>query len=445
VFDKWPGTEEAEAAAIIMMQISLDQNDALAADAYLSQVPESSITRTRAVLDVGNQLWREYVQQQRKGNANPALRQKAQRLFEAGIGFLDVATLTPYQARLALSLTELYLDAGNADAALNQLEFAKVAPLDLVKNKHPAATDSRFRRDTFRTAVRVYLAKLKDGKDALQWVEKSKGVLEALKQEIADQPDGNKQLTSIYLTLSRELKSQFDTLQTAEQRAAFAEGLGSFLNSLAESADDPQLMMLTGTMLTEIGASLKQQGLGNQATRFFEQAVGIYAALSKTPNPDGRIQLAIRRGEANALRGTGKYAESVKLFGDILEDPVNQRYLELQIDASMALAEWGLEKNEVAALVAAVQGGEKRNGKPTIMGWTQLAKIARREKNATGFAQAIYYIAQCKFRYGKIREQPSLRQAAIDELLKFSENDPEMGGPLWKPRLEQLLNDLRSQ
>ncbi len=445
VFDKWPGTDEAEAAGIIMMQVSLDQNDAIAADKYLSEVPEASTTRARAVLDVGNQLWREYVIRQQKGNVDAALRQKAQKLLETGVGYLDIETIGPYHARSALSLTELYLDAGDADAALNQLEFAKIAPLDLVKNKHAAANDTRYRRDVFRTAIRVYLAKLRDGKDSLEWVEKSRGVLEALKQEIGDQPDGKKQLTSIYLTLSRELKQQFDSLETNEQREAFAEGLSSFLSSLAEHADDPQLMMLTGTMLTDIGASLKQQGLTSQAARFFEKAVGVYQTLSQSPNADPKIQLAILRGQANALRGTGKFEEAIKLFGDILEDPTNQRYVDLQVDAAMTLAEWGLEKNDVTALVEAVQGGVKRNGKSTVMGWTQLAKIARRDKSASSFAEAIYYIAKCKFQYGKLKSQPGMCDAAIEEIVKFSQNDPELGGPLWKPRLEKLLSDLRSQ
>ena len=445
IFARWPGTDEAEIAGVIMMQVSLDQKDAVAADRYLAEIPEASTTRARAVLDVGNQLWREYVIRQRKGNADPTLRQKTQKLLETGIGYLDIESIGPYHARSALSLTELYLDASDADAALNQLEFAKIAPLDLVKNKHPASTDTRFRRDVFRTAIRVYLAKLRDGTDTLQWVEKSKGVLEALKQEIGDQPDGKKQLTSIYLTLSRELKQQFDSLETNEQREAFAEGLSSFLSSLAENADDPQLMMLTGAMLTDIGASLKQQGLSAQATRFFEKAVGVYQELSRQPGDDSRVKLAILRGQANALRGTGKYEEAIKLFGDILEDPANQRYVDLQVDAATALAEWGLEKNDVAALVAAVSGGVKRNGKSTVMGWTNLAKAARRDKNASSFAEAIYHIAQCKFRYGKLKAQPEMCAAAIEEIVNFSQNDPELGGPVWKPRLEKLLNELRSQ
>ena len=117
----------------------------------------------------------------------------------------------------------------------------------------------------------------------------------------------------------------------------------------------------------------------------------------------------------------------------------------MQVDAATALAEWGLEKNDVAALVAAVSGGVKRNGKSTVMGWTNLAKAARRDKNASSFAEAIYHIAQCKFRYGKLKAQPEMCAAAIEEIVNFSQNDPELGGPVWKPRLEKLLNELRSQ
>ncbi len=445
VFDKWPGSEQAETAGILMTLISLDQNDPVAADQYLNKIPAESPTRAAVVLEVGNKMWRQYVLEQRKGTANPANRDQAQKLLENGVNYLKLDTLTPYQARSALSLTELYLDSGQNDAALHQLEQAPVAPLDLVKIKHPAASDPQFRRDTFKTAVRTYLAKLRNAEQPLVWVEKSRGVLEALKQDIGQQPDGKKQLTGIYLTLSRELKQQFDSLETNEERIAVADGLESFLKALADNTDDSQLMLLTGTMLNDIGTSLNQNSLTPQAGRFFELAAKVYETLGQSGDPDPRIQLAISRGRANALRGSGQYAEAAKLFGDILQNPDNRRYLDLQVDAALTLAQWGLEKNDPAALVGAVQGGEKRAGSNTIMGWIQLAKVARREKNTALFAECVYYIAQCKFRYGKIRQQPKLQESAISEIEKFRENVPEMGGPRWKARLEQLHQELKSQ
>ena len=445
IFDKWPGTEQAETAGILMTLISLDQDDALAADRYLAMIPAESPTRAAVVLEVGNKLWRQYVLDQRKGNADPAVRDQAQKLLENGVGFLQIDNLTAYHARSALSLTELYLDSGQNDAALNQLEQATVAPLDLVKNKHPAAADTAYRRDTFKTAIRTYLAKLKNADQPLEWVEKSRGVLQALQQDIGQLPDGKKQLTGIYLTLSRELKQQFDSLNSPEERAAFADGLESFLIALSENTDDRQLMLLTGTMATDIGGSLKQQGPASLADRFFDLAIRIYSELSVTTDAEPRIQLAIERGEANALRGTGRYAEAVQRFGDILAVPENQRYRDIQLDAARALAEWGLADNEPVALTSAVNGGEKRAGKRTIMGWIQLAKVARREKNTALFAECVWYIAQCKFRFGQIKQNTELQESAISEIEKFRENVPDMGGPQWKPRLESLYQDLKQQ
>ncbi len=445
IFSRFGDSEEAEVAAIYMMQMALDRKDPMAADEYLSRIPATSPTRGRALLDVGYQLWREYVLRKRKGDENVGLRQKAEQLLHEGMATLSPETLTPYQARIALSLAEASLESGNVDAALARLETEKVAPLDLVKNKHKVAEDPQYRRDTLKTAIRVYLARLRDGKDVLLWIEKSRAALDALKAETASLPDGQKQLAGIYLTLANELKSQFDSLQSNDQRKVFAEGLDTFLVSLAESADDPQLMMLAGIMLNDIGHNLESSGLAPEATRFYEKAAGVFEKLVKNPPGDERMKLAVQRGLANALRGTGKFEESVKLFGDMLSDATNRRYLDLQVDAATALADWGLKTGDVNALVAAVQGGEKRDGSNTIYGWTQLAKIARRDQNAADFARAIWYLAKCKARYGEIRNMPGVKQSAIKEIENFAKNTPEMGGTVWKSRLETLLVELRGK
>lgn len=445
IFDRWPESDQAETAGVLMTLLALDRNDPLRAGQYLEKIPSESPARGAVLLEVGNKMWRRFVLDQRKGQSNPQHRQQARRLLEDGMEFLEVDSLTPYHARSALSLTELYLDAGDSDAALQQLEQARIAPLDLVKNKHPAAADPQFRRDTFRTAVRTYLAKLKNAETPLEWVEKSRGVLEALKQDIGQQPDGQKQLTGIYLTLSRELKQQFDSLQDNAERNAFADGLESFLQALADNTNDRQLMLLTGTMLTDIGSSLKQNGLSAQADRFFGMAVEVYAELGETRDPDPRIQLAVNRGRANSLRGSGRYEEAMVAFAEILKVPENRRYQDIQLDAARTLAEWGLEKSDPTALARAVQGAEKVDGSNAIMGWINLAKVAQRDRNMALFAECVYHIANCKFRYGEIRQQPGLQESAVAEIRKFREKVPDMGGPPWQSRLEQLESQLRAR
>jgi tetratricopeptide (TPR) repeat protein len=445
IFSRFADSEESEVAAIYMMQMALDRKDPVAADEFLAKIPATSPTRGRAMLDVGYQLWREYVLRKRKGDEDANLRQKAEQLLHEGMDVLAPESLTPYQARVALSLVEAYLESGNVEAAHARLESEKVAPLDLVKNKHKVAEDPQFRRDTLKTAIRVYLARLRDAQDVAQWIEKSRAALDALKAETGNSPEGQKQLAGIYLTLANELKSQFDSLESNDQRKVFAEGLDTFLVSLADSADDPQLMMLAGTMLNDIGQSLSANGLTSEAARFFDKAAGVFENLANRNLDDERMRLAVLRGRANALRGTGKFEQSVKLFGDILADEKNRRYLDLQVDAATALAEWGLKLGDVNALVAAVQGGEKREGTTTIFGWTQLAKIARRDQNSADFARAIWYLSQCKARYGEIRNKPEMKQAAIEEIENFAKSEPEMGGTVWKSRLDKLLAELRGE
>ena len=448
IFSTWPGSRQSEQAGLVMTLLSLAEGDLVEANDYLERVPANSPSRPPVVLEVGNRLWQMYVREKRRGETDAAglaaMRDKAQSRLQDGIVSLDASTVSTYQARSVLALVELYLDAGETDMAIDMLENAPVAPLDLIKNKNKVAKDDKFRRDTYRTAVRGYLAKLRDAENALSWVEKSQAVLQALKNDIGDSPEGRKQLSDIYLTLARELKQQFESLGNNQQREAFADGLEAFLAALGKNAEDQNLMLLTGSMDLEIGQGLTENGLTDPAKRFFKQAVSIYSQLDKANETDPRIRLEIQRGLAKSLSGTGQYEAAIKTFADILSVGKNRQFIDLQIEAARVYADWGIAKGNSEALVKAIRGGEKRelaNGKTVtaIMGWVNLAKAAQRSKKNAFLAEAVYNIAKCKFRYGQIKKQESMQQSAIDEVTRFKAKVPEMGGEPWKSRLDALL------
>lgn len=454
VFKTWPGSRQAEQAGLVMTLLSLAEGDAIAADKYLAEIPEDSPTRSAIVLEVGNRLWQAYVRGKKSGKVPEGelttTREQARKLLENGVAFLKVESLTAYEARSALALSELYLDSDQVDLAIEQLENATIAPLDLIKNKHATTNESRFRMDTFKTAIRAYLAKLRDGQEALKWVEKSQAVLEALKAEIGDSPKDKQQLSAILLTLAEQLKQQFDQLESNEERKFFADGLESFLAGLGASSNDRDLMLLTGRMSSEIGQGLKDSGLNPQSERFYEQARKVYEALKQSNETDPRIQLEILRGLANSLRGTGDFKRSISQWGDILVDKKNRNFITLQVEASRVYTDWGLAENDTEILIKAIRGGEQRkdaDGRQvtTIMGWANLAKAAQRGKKNALVAEAIYNIARCKFRYGKIKQQPKYQQGAMDEIIRFKTQVPDMGGQMWKSRLESLLATMQQE
>jgi hypothetical protein len=454
IMTTWPNSRQAEQAGLVMTLLSLSEGDAAAANRYLAEIPEDSPTRSAVVLEVGNRLWQEWLRSKRQGQETReealATRAQARQLLENGVAFLKSGEIGVYEARSVLALTELYLEVGQPDRAVELLETARVAPLDLIKNKHPVAEDDRFRRDTYKIAIRAYLARLRDAENSLAWVEKSQAVLAALKNDIGDSPEGRQQLAAIYLTLASELKQQFDALENNDQRRSFADGLESFLSGLDDSASDRNLLLLTGSMAREIGEGLQNNGLTAPARRFFGQAVRIYESLDETAPSDPRVRLEIRRGLANALRGTGEYERAIETFGDLLLDDDNRRYTDLQVEAARIYSEWGLERNDPDILVKAIRGGESRTtaeGRQvtTIMGWMNLAKAAQRSGKNALLAEAVYHIAGCKFRYGKIKRQENLQESAINEITRFRERVPDMGGPLWKSRLEALLVELQEE
>ena len=139
------------------------------------------------------------------------MRDQAQEILAHGVERVvqspDPAGVSFTMAAAALSLAQIYLDAGRPADAVKLLEDTKLGPLALVEAKSPVAAEGSFTPDVYRTALRAYVA--------AGQLEKAEKVIEALEKSVAASggADGDQMLIATYQALGRELESQVAALR----------------------------------------------------------------------------------------------------------------------------------------------------------------------------------------------------------------------------------------
>lgn len=459
VIQRWPGSDEAGRAAASLISLYLPAKEFEKIEPLFKQLPENFSGRSQLAAQYGIKLWVDYREKLNKSpdqaEALQAQREQAKSQLEQAVKLSSPENLIPDVALASRLLVDVYLDMNEVDLAVQALENSDLAPLDLVKQKHPVVTTGSlaesYTRETYRVALRVYLAMIKNSAGLPVAMEKMKGVLAAMRQrvEASDKPDDRRQLSQIYSLIANELLNQFEAKPTQEKNA-FAVSLMGLLNSIERDSTDAETILWAGSTALKVANSLTELGLTEQSTPMFQQAV---SALSRAEelgfddNPQrDALLIELKRQRALALRGSQKFEDALNQFLAIL-DTVPQN-VKVQIDAAATLQIWGVADKRARLLAEAIKGSHKKMNQQTkreanqIWGWEYLAKAAR-GKNDELFCQAIYHWAECLLENGLL-EKDNNRVATALKLIETEESRaPGLNDPNWKPRLEALKQRIK--
>ncbi len=452
---KWPGQRATESAALIMARFSTRDGNIDAAEKYVNAIPKSSPGRVLEELRIGQIFWFQYLNRMKQNPADAAkhqaLRAKAQTYLEAGMAQITKDQINEVSARATLSLTDLYLDLGESQKAAEQLENAKIAPLDLIKQKHPAASSPRFIRDTNKTAVRVYMAAMRnDQANATKWVGKAQGVLSSLKQSLIkqDPQKAEAKMRSIYVQLAKESRQQMERLTNVSQRKIFSDSLLTFLDAIQSETKDVATLLWTGQTLNALGVSLNESGEKAQARRLHKKAITAFEKAKKRGFGKGvdaeRNELETERQIAVATLGIGEFDKAIEKFADIL---AKKAYIDIQMDAAKAYQLKGDALKSANAYAFAMMGGQRRkrpNRPPAkvIFGWNVLAKATiNKPKQEARFYEILYNMCYCRLKWGQLKQKTVALTSARDEILKYAKKNPEMAG--MRTKFQELLANIQ--
>ena len=454
IIKRWPGTSEAIRSADTMAGIELKAGNFDAATGYMETIPKSDPTRAKIALKMGSSLWFSYDKDETK---DPAKLQSATDLLTEGVAGYNRETLTYQGALGALLLTKALLAKDNIQKAIDRLEGTKteIAPLDLVKQKHPAIRGSKltiYEKETLKTAISVYLKAMTMG-DSQKWIGKLEGVLSGLK--VVYQPEGERgqaQLINVYKVIAKQLIERFDEIDDSEKRVNTAVSINQFLTSLARESDDANTVLWAGsTMLNiadELGSSDEklQRQMYTSADEALNRATEI--GFSGKSNEAQMLQ-ELKRQQAIAKRGAGRYESAVELLEEVLRE--RPSFLQAQIDAAVTLQAWGKATNLTKAYAEALGGRgtykdpESGRDRTLVWGWKKLMTLTRGKDNLQDtYRQAYLGRIESLYEYGTLAKNQGALNAAKKEITNISKRDPEFGGGRWLREYESLADRINN-
>ncbi len=215
ILQHWPTEAEAENAALSLLNFAIADRKLDDAMGYLNRIPADSPRRGQSDLYAGQALWAAYLKAaQAPADERPPqaeldrFKSQARQVLHEGVERIKQGSApTEASAAAMLSLAQIYLEMNEGELAIATLEDPKFGPLTLVQAGSPLVGRAGFATETYKVAVRAYVAQ--------QQVAKAKAVMDALDKAVvaSGDPAANEMLTLIYVSLGRELQQQLERLR----------------------------------------------------------------------------------------------------------------------------------------------------------------------------------------------------------------------------------------
>jgi cellulose synthase operon protein C len=457
----WPDSAAADDARILQIRLAVARGEVEKALADLQRIPADSSRRGEAELMTGQALWGAYLdaarmpEKQRPPQTElAALTEKAEKVLEAGMERIRGSTepnekLNFTLSESALLLAQICLDTNRAEKAVAWLTDPKFGPLTLCEAKNPLAAEKpKFSQETYKAALRAFVA-VHD----LERAEKAMAALEKL--------SGDANLTRIYVVLGKELEGILKRLQDQgnhQQAAAVRRGFELFLTKITRRPD-AELNFNTLSWVAEtfrnLGASLDPQSgpLPEEAANYYRKAVATYEKIlqlctaDKNFAPAPTAPAAIRLRLARCLRRLGQYEKALTLLTEILK--TNNGALDAQMDAAYTYQDWGgIKPGNYELAIFGAKPVEGKQGKSNLIwGWARISRLLQSNPaHQDAFYEARYNLALCRMSLGRTQrgaQRNKTLQRAIADIGIIYKLYPEMGGPEWSGKFDDLLKSIQ--
>ncbi len=461
---RWTGRPEAEEATVMLVRSAVADQDPQRAMQYLQRLPEKSMKRAEAEVLVGQSLWSAYIRaglrpadERPKQEELDAMVSKAQKLLEEGIARLrqdaeDTGAIDYTLLSAVLSLAQIYVDAGAPKKALEKLEDEKIGPLTLVASKHSATDRGTFRTQTYKAALRAYVAD--------QQMDKAEAAMNSLEELMSEGGDAeaDAKLTQIYISLGLELEKQLKRLREqgkTELANAVQNGFELFLTRISNRPGNSfnSLHWVAETFYS-LGAGLDPgtREPPAQARKYYEKARDTFEKIlagladgSLEASSGAKYGLMIR--QARCMRRLGEYDAAMDQLVEVIKE--NPMMVDVQIEAAYTYQEWATQEGKAGYYKYAVQGGRKARRKEDnqivylVWGWGKLARLVMRSASHRDvFHEARYNLALCYFEYAKTlgsEERKKYLQDAEKSIVVLQKLFPDLGGGEWFEKYDDLL------
>ncbi len=454
---QWPDAPDAADAWMMLVRSAVVSRELDQARQYLANIPDTAPQRGEAELLIGQTMWSNYASQVRlPDDERPdpeqlaALVDGAKSVLEAGVTRMKEhveqgSEITYTLCTAVLSLSQILINQGDTEAAIQWLDDPVVGVVPLVREGAAVTDRGAFRVETYKAALRAYVGQ--------QELDNAEAIMQELEEAIQQQGDADaeERLTRIYISLGRDLEQQLEMLRSENKRAEqkkVSEGFKLFLKRiLARPGNTFSSLNWIAETFYGLGSGLDPGGqkLPADAENYYTQAARAYVTirnkLREDPSfgPDG-AELSINIRLARCLRRLQQHENALKLLLAVLEE--KPMMIDAQLEAAYTYQARGAEKAGYYRL--AMLGSRQY---PQFWGWGKIAnRVARSPKHAGVFHEARYNLAVCRMEYGLTlsgSERKETLERAKQDILIIQKLYPEMGGEEWAGKYNELFKRIQ--
>lgn len=444
MMDVWPDSNEASEAAVSATRVAVIDGDFESADRFFNNMPANSPTRGQLASKIGQEIWGKR-KNATDAEAKTVITKNAHRFLSIAVESADPATMSFSTAVSALYHVDACRELGDLDQSIERVE----AILQNMDSNEAISKSAKYRQSLYNASLNVYLDALSSKPNAQSWIDKAKVVIEKMSSEAEGDPAALQNVSRVYRKVAQDLKEQFESLPSLNEKNQFATSLKSFFSSVGSVAKDAKTRLWAGSTLLGIAESLKLEGGVADAKGLSGEAIVLLESAKKAGfGGDKALELSYQHQLALAQRGSGDYKAAVASFEKILE---SANGLNIQIDAAKTLLMWGVEKKDKAALTSSMNGrGDYRDPKTKkkrkrIWGWKTLVSLTRnKEKLMEQFRECVYSSVLCRLRFGEIANNSKAVKSAHGELEKALKRYDNLAVGAWKKKYNQLQKDLEA-
>ena len=459
VVKRWPNSDVAASASSTMTKLMMKEKNLPEAEKHFNETPASSVYKMPLSCTLGRMMWRDYRTKLRAGSVGADVLSeqltRTQKYLNDAVEDVPISSITLDIARGAQALVEVNLALNNVDGAIKILENNSIAPLDLVKDKHPLVNASKvYRRETYRIAIRTYLASMKrdSGAQLKSWIDKSRGVINSMRQqaEISKDPEDLKRITASYQLIAQALNEKFGMLNSADEKKNFARTLSSFFGAIEKDSTDAGTVLWAGSTLLSVASSLTESGFKTEATPIFAQAVSAIDRAEKMGfkgNPKDARNL--KRQRALAQRGSGNFEPAIQQFVEILTE--DSKDWVMQMDAAETLQMAAKAAKRPQGFVEAIKGRQVKDpvtkkSKKLIWGWKAIVTATQKSQTQKEvYYRALYNFVVCKTEVAIIQNNQKYLRDSVKEITKARTKSPTFSNkPEWKAKFDALEARIKS-
>ncbi|MHB8969026.1 MAG: hypothetical protein ACYC3X_02995 [Pirellulaceae bacterium] len=481
IVDTWSGSPEAAEAVNTLIPFLISRGELPKAREYVERLPPDSTQRAAAELRIGEALWRDYLggmnqvrQWEREAQEPDAAKdelaaQIARRkpeledLKKTALSVLEPAvermrqagTVNSTMPRAVLALAQIYVDLDQAPKAITLLDDEKIGVLPMVQRNDAAIDSPGLREYAYRVALAAVvsaLPKVAGDQERTALIERSRQLMQTLRDEVGDTPEAQQRLVEIFYSLARGLETQIKLLERPQDRRVLSDGFSAFLEQVRGEATDLRVLNWVAESYASLGYGLADdKDSAEAAKQCFVNSVQTYQQILTNAEALGLsadVQRRLQVRQAVAQRSAGQFAEAVGIFQKILSE--DGRKLDVQVEAAMTYQLWAAQPKQAANYKLAINGAlpDAVSKKDIIWGWNRIGQTtARYEQYREIYHQTRYNAAQCYYKYAlRLRtqeEREKYLKFAKDCIVYTQRAFPTMGGSAWQAKYDTLLKTIQ--